>query len=441
MAIQTTVNYSGLNSMKYADSDADPVDRATQVANAVYNLDLHDHTSGKGLGVGRVQTTTAPSAAGMVQTTGDAFRWWGASAGAVRTAVDLEGAQTIAGAKTFSAAATFSSTVAVATGITTSSGGYARVLGPVYAGIATYAAAYDNPFGYSRGITAAIDTGTAGAQDAGLTLVGRRTTDARFAAISFYNSPSGTTVNHMAQIHADRAGADNTGSLTFATMNAGVLTDRLTIDAAGDLIQAGGYHAIGTNPAGVGTIRLANAATVAFRNGANSADLFGAYMDSANVLYLGTNNSATTPAAGVTLMSTGVGTGHAFTNTTAKFTGIGTTASAANAFIDGAAANNLLRSTSSLRYKNVRGDLPLAEARALVLGLRPITYTSTAAADDPARVFVGFAAEHVHELDARFVTHDAEGRPDWVQYPSLVVPLAAVVGDHETRLARLEARA
>jgi hypothetical protein len=39
-----------------------------------------------------------------VRANGDAWQWWGATAGAVRTALDLEGAQTISGAKTFTGA-------------------------------------------------------------------------------------------------------------------------------------------------------------------------------------------------------------------------------------------------------------------------------------------------------------------------------------------------
>src|SRR5262245_5008516 len=72
------------------------------------NFDLHDHSSGKNLGVRRVQTTSAPAAAGQVQVNANTWQWWASSAAAVRTAVDVEGAQTISGAKTFSTTLTVS---------------------------------------------------------------------------------------------------------------------------------------------------------------------------------------------------------------------------------------------------------------------------------------------------------------------------------------------
>lgn len=65
-------------------------------------LDGHDHSSGKGLGVLRLQTGSAPVSAGQVQITGDTLKWWAGSAGAVYTAVSLAGAQTVNGVKTYS---------------------------------------------------------------------------------------------------------------------------------------------------------------------------------------------------------------------------------------------------------------------------------------------------------------------------------------------------
>lgn len=100
----------------------------------------------------------------------------------------------------------------------------------------TYTAAFDNAFGYTRNWTVMVDSGNAGSQDAGLSLVGRRTVDARFAAISFYNSASGSGApNHMAQIYASRNGADNTALLTIAMMSAGSLADRVYVGPTGDV--------------------------------------------------------------------------------------------------------------------------------------------------------------------------------------------------------------
>lgn len=83
--------------------------------------------------------------------------------------------------------------------------------------------------------------------------------------------------------------------------------------------------------------------------------------------------------------------------------GISTTASAANCFIDNAASNNVLRSTSSRRYKK---DIePLQDKYAdAVLKLVPIWYRSIASADDPTWGWYGLGAEDVAKIDPRLVT-------------------------------------
>lgn len=95
--------------------------------------------------------------------------------------------------------------------------------------------------------------------------------------------------------------------------------------------------------------------------------------------------------------SLGVGGGGAI-----NFPLVGTTASAANAFLDNAASNNLLRSTSSLRYKRDIEDLEPERADA-ILGLRPIWYRSKAAADNPDWGWYGLGAEEVAKVDPRLV--------------------------------------
>ena len=87
MAIVTAANTSSPNTVKWATSTADPYELATQLRGVAENFDLHDHSAGKNLGVFRLQTATAPSASGQVRVNGDALQWWGATAGAVQTAV------------------------------------------------------------------------------------------------------------------------------------------------------------------------------------------------------------------------------------------------------------------------------------------------------------------------------------------------------------------
>jgi hypothetical protein len=114
------------------------------------------------------------------------------------------------------------------------------------------------------------------------------------------------------------------------------------------------------------------------------------------------------------------------------FPGIGTTASAPNAVLNNGSspANELLRSTSSVRYKTDIADLDADWSR-ILRGLRPITYRSKAPADNPALRWLGLIAEEVSEVDPRLVhyTRDPDGNevPDAVQYERLTVLLLKAV--------------
>jgi hypothetical protein len=120
------------------------------------------------------------------------------------------------------------------------------------------------------------------------------------------------------------------------------------------------------------------------------------------------------------------------------FPSIGTTASAANAFLDSGAspANQLLRSTSSVKYKSSIEDLTLEDAEK-ILELRPITYKSKSPADDLSKVHLGFIAEEVHLVEPKLV-HYVLGEPDGVQYERVLVPLLKVIQDLKQRIEALE---
>lgn len=102
------------------------------------------------------------------------------------------------------------------------------------------------------------------------------------------------------------------------------------------------------------------------------------------------------------------------------FAGIGTTASGANAFLNSAANNQLLRSTSSLRYK--QGDKPgdppedmdPAIAARIVDGARPIWYRSKCAGDPKEWSYYGLIAEELVELDPRLVPLGYR-EEDWIE--------------------------
>jgi hypothetical protein len=108
MSKTTNTNMTGLTSPgstfnRRISADSDQFDR-NDVDAVGMALDDHDHDVDKGLGVARIQTGTAPSAAGNVRVNGDVFQWWANSAGSVYSAVSLAGTQTISGSKTFSSA-------------------------------------------------------------------------------------------------------------------------------------------------------------------------------------------------------------------------------------------------------------------------------------------------------------------------------------------------
>jgi hypothetical protein len=122
-----------------------------------------------------------------------------------------------------------------------------------------------------------------------------------------------------------------------------------------------------------------------------------------------------------------------------KFSGVGTTASAANAFLDNAAGNSLLRSTSSIRYKTDVTDLSEVDTET-VDRLRPIKYRSIAAADNPDRWHFGFIAEEVAAVDDRLIFVNEEGQPEGVQYDRVVPLLVAQNHELMARVAALEAK-
>jgi hypothetical protein len=127
-------------------------------------------------------------------------------------------------------------------------------------------------------------------------------------------------------------------------------------------------------------------------------------------------------------------------NSQAFFPTVGTTASAANAFLNSGSspANQLLRSTSSIRYKADVLDLPDEEALAVVSQMRPVTYRSAIETDDQSRRWLGFIAEELAVIDPRLVhfSRDESGRetPDGVQYERVTVLLAAAVQEALRRL-------
>jgi hypothetical protein len=142
-----------------------------------------------------------------------------------------------------------------------------------------------------------------------------------------------------------------------------------------------------------------------------------------------------------------------------EFPSTTTTASAANAFLDGSNSNRLARSTSSLRYKTDVG--PIAPERiSAALDISAIRYRSLAPADNPEWSWYGFAAEDVAAVDPRLVhwgyepedyefDPETEGsrpkagvelKPDGVMYERFVVIHQEIIRQQQATIAALEKR-
>ena len=101
--------------------------------------------------------------------------------------------------------------------------------------------------GYNRALTVA--THTAG-QISAIELVSHQNGDADLSGVEFVNDTT-----RVASIFASRSGADNSGKLSLATVNAGVFSAKMTIDPAGNVLMPSGGQlqitdsSVGTDPA------------------------------------------------------------------------------------------------------------------------------------------------------------------------------------------------
>ncbi len=145
-----------------------------------------------------------------------------------------------------------------------------------------------------------------------------------------------------------------------------------------------------------------------------------------------TADGAVTPTDTIVLFAAGAVT----------FPRVTTTASAANAFLDSGNSNNLLRSTSSIRYKRDIEDIDSERIRA-VMSLRPVRYRSKSDNDRADWSWYGLIAEEVAEIDPRLVhwspDEDDELVPESVMYDRVAVLLLGIVKEQEARIAKLEA--
>jgi hypothetical protein len=131
-----------------------------------------------------------------------------------------------------------------------------------------------------------------------------------------------------------------------------------------------------------------------------------------------------------------------------------TAAGAANVEIAVSGFQIFQRFTSSARYKANIASIKIPDIDA-ILQFRPVTYTSTCAADDPNVTHLGFIAEEMALIDPRLVTYmpatlqlqnkrmaavGTETIPDAVNYDKITVLLVGAVQALVQRLAALEVK-
>lgn len=210
------------------------------------------------------------------------------------------------------------------------------------------------------------------------------------------------TTGALATMAAIRWSADGNSSRVMLAKSRGATVGTQTVLQAADalgILEFNGSTGIQFNSAAY----IAGVADLAFSSGSCPGQLSFATSTSGSV----------TPTERLRIDRTGA----------VFFPSVGTTGSAASAYLNSASspANQLLRSTSSVRYK---GDIaPVLPSRiAAAAALRPIEFTSTAPNDLGVDTrFVGLVAEEVYQADPALAFLDDQGRPDGVMYDRVLL--------------------
>jgi hypothetical protein len=112
-----------------------------------------------------------------------------------------------------------------------------------------------------------------------------------------------------------------------------------------------------------------------------------------------------------------------------------TTASAANLFVD--SDGDLLRSTSSIKYKSDVEDY--AKGLNEVMKLRPVTYKSINSNND--KIYAGFIAEELADLKlTELYENNDNGEPDAISYAYMVTLLTKAIQQQQSQIENLKKR-
>lgn len=229
-------------------------------------------------------------------------------------------------------------------------------------------------------------------------------------------------------------GSDTNVSLILAPQGSGGVGIGNTAPKC--LFHAGNADDTPSSPNLIGTFSAAGAVSLAVRDNTNNIESFIHAGSSQGIVGTITAHAFVIRANNTDCIQAGT-TGEIY------FPNLGTTASAANAFLNSGSspANQLLRSTSSKRYKR---DIIMLDSKDAdrIMKLRPVTYRSKAAADDPDRIFYGLIAEEVAEVAPSLVNYieDQDGNliPDGVQYDRLPILMLDALKRIESRVSRID---
>lgn len=266
--------------------------------------------------------------------------------------------------------------------------------------------------------------GATGADPAPATVSG----DATLAAGGAFTIANNAVSNAKLRQSVARSVVGNSTASTANVADIAAATDGQILRRNGTTIGFGTVAAGAGS--GLGTAALVNTgtlgATIPLLNGINT--------------WSGNLNTFTFSAQFGDISVVGAATviGAFLTNSTITFSGLGTTASAANMNIN-AGTGAVLRSTSSVRYKTDIRDMSFGDA-VKAMALRPVKYRSLAEADNKDWSWYGLVAEEVAEVEPRLVhwqEQNGELVPDGVAYDRLSVLLLSIVQRHEKEIERL----
>jgi hypothetical protein len=265
--------------------------------------------------------------------------------------------------------------------------------------------------------------------------------------LTFYGSQAVASGYVFSTVNGERMRIDTLGNVGIGTSSPGAKLDVNGTAYLRSTVYLG--SSVTQNIAADSTTLYLRGTAVAFQDAPATTTKM--YIDSSGNVGIGNSNASvkllvrgagSSSAAYAFLVEDSSGTTLQYVRNDGYFTtGVGsfspynyTTGFAANVFIDG--NGGLLRSTSSLRYKNSIQDATYGLGD--VLKLRAVTYKSN---NDGDRVFGGFIAEEVDAAGLKeFVSYDKEGQPDALHYANMAALMAKAIQELSAKNDALEAR-